>query len=49
MASNAGFSAFFDVSLHKNLHKQSSAGELSRRDGHCDDTVILTLNTFINS
>ena len=39
-ASNAGFDVFFDVSLNKRLHKQLSAGDLRRHDGHCDVTVM---------
>ena len=40
-ASNAGFGVFCDVSLHKRLHKQSSANDLRRPDDHCDVTAMV--------
>ena len=39
-ASNAGFDAFFDVSLNKRSRKQLRAGDLRRHDGHCDVAVM---------
>ena len=41
-ASYACFDVFFDVSWNKRLHKQMTAGDFRRHDGHCDVIVMMS-------